>query len=298
MGIIFKNEAEMQKWLEDELDKCAGLNELIVNVDILDNFHSKDLEEKRIYASFKSCLEALYLTTVFSTNQNISLSEHEILKPDLLLYSPESQGIVIVELKNSANASRQAGTEISAYSAELKNHLLFLSDGDVFNVIISPEWKPLLKHHVLHEIFWKNRNILCLKPIQKNGDIQLEILSIQELLNTNLSYQIPEEYLCGYQLCLYDDELYKQNNSDERLAYFDDHINQMRAALSVMAAEGERQASHGFAFLWRDDLVLINKSLCPYNITLMNIAPFQSIERFFSYHYRYITIIRCAKKVV
>lgn len=157
-----------------------------------------------------------------------------------------------------------------------------MPDGDVFNVIISPEWKPLLKHYVLHEIFWKNRNVLCLKPIQKNGDIQLEILSIQELLNTNLSYQIPKEYLCGYQLCLYDDELYKGNNSDERARYFDNHINQMRAALSVMAAEGERQASHGFAFLWKDnELVPNGMSLCPYNVTLMNIAPFQSIERFF-----------------
>lgn len=279
---IFKNEAEMQAWLEDELQICWGLSELIANKEKLEKFSPKKLEEKKIHSSFINCLEALHVNTVFSANQNISLSGNEILKPDLVLYAPEVAGIVIVELKNSANAARQAGTEISAYAAELKNHLLFLSDGDVFNVIISPEWKTLLKHHVLHEIFWKNRNILCLKPIQKgDSNIQLEILPIQELLNTKLTYQIPEEYLCGYQLCLYDHEL-KKNNSDERMEYFNNRINQMKAALSVMAAEGERQASHGFAFLWQDnDLVSSGISLCPYNITMMNIAPFESVERFF-----------------
>lgn len=280
---IFKNEAEMQAWLKDELQICDGLNELIVNTKQLESFLPKNLEEKKIHSSFKNCLEALNLNEIFSSNQNISLSGNEILKPDFVLYAPEVAGMVIVELKNSANAARQAGTEISAYTAELKNHLLFLSDGDVFNVIISSEWKTLLKHHVLHEIFWKNRNILCLKPIQEgDGNIQLEILPVQELLNTKFTYQIPEEYLCGYQLCLYDHELYKKNNSDERMAYFNNHINQMRAALSVMAAEGERQASHGFAFLWQDNYLTPNgASLCPYNITMMNIAPFESVERFF-----------------
>lgn len=284
MNKIFENEAEMQKWLKDELDTCDGLNDLIINCDKLESFNPSNLEENKIYASFKNCLEALYLNTIFSDNENIALSENEILKPDFLLYAPESQGIVIIELKNSANAARQAGTEISAYSAELKNHLLFLSDGDVFNVIISPEWKTLLKHHVLHEIFWKNRNILCLKPVeQENGNIRLEILSIQELLNTPLKYKIPKEYLYGYQICLYDYELYNSNvDLKKRKAYFDKRVNQMKAALSIMAIEGERQGSHGFAFLWKDNkLVPYGNSLCPYNITIINIAPFESIERFF-----------------
>lgn len=284
MNKLFENEAEMQAWLKNELDTHHdGLSELIINCDELESFNPSNLEENKIYISFKNCLEALHFNTIFSDNENIALSENEILKPDFVLYAPESQGIVIVELKNSANAARQAGTEISAYSAELKNHLLFLSDGDVFNVIISPEWKTLLKHHVLHEIFWKNRNILCLKPVEQgNGNIRLEILSIQELLNIPLKYKIPKEYLCGYQICLYNYELYKQKDEAERKAYFDERINQMKAALSIMAIEGERQGSHGFAFLWKDNkLVPYGTSLCPYNITIINIAPFESIERFF-----------------
>lgn len=284
MHKVFKNEAEMQDWLKNELDNCDGLGELIINSNELKNFHPTNLEEKKIHTSFKNCLEALYFNTIFSDNENIALSDNETLKPDFVLYAPESQGIVIVELKNSANAARQAGTEISAYSAEIKNHLLFLSDGDIFNVIISPEWKTLLKHHVLHEIFWKNRNILCLTPVQQNdGNIRLKILSIQELLNIPLKYKIPKEYLCGYQICLYDDELYNKNvNLEKRKAYFNERINQMKAALSIMATEGERQGSHGFAFLWKDNKLVPNGfSLCPYNITIMNIAPFESIERFF-----------------
>ncbi|WGE68272.1 hypothetical protein NYR77_04400 [Actinobacillus equuli subsp. haemolyticus] len=277
---LFEREADMQLWLKNKLKECWGLSELIANIEQLEEFSPSNEEEQKIYTSFNNCLEALHLNTIFSSDENISLSENEILRPDFVLYAPESQGVVIVELKNSANAARQAGTEISAYSGELKNHILFLSDGDIFNVIISPEWRTLLKRSVLHEIFWKHRNVLCLKPIkQEDGEIKLEILSIKELLNTPLKYNIPEEYLCGYQICLYDDELYKK--SDEYEANFDANINQMKAALSLMATEGEHKASHGFAFLWKDnELVPNGYSLCPYNITLMNIAPFQSVERF------------------
>jgi hypothetical protein len=51
----------------------------------------------------------------------------------------------------------------------------------------------------------------------------------------------------------------------------------MRAALSVMATEGNRQKGHGFAFLWKDHWEL---SLAPYSISIFNMAPFQSLERF------------------
>ena len=54
-------------------------------------------------------------------------------------------------------------------------------------------------------------------------------------------------------------------------------MEQFKSALNSMAITGNRLNSHGFAFLWKD---LWRDSLAPYSITVLNFAPFQSVERF------------------
>ncbi|WP_167882724.1 hypothetical protein, partial [Leptospira kmetyi] len=210
----------------------------------------------------------------FHKNENISLESNEILKPDLLFYSMETEGVVIVELKNSANATRQLGTEIYAYSGEVKSYVPFLSYGDIFYVIISSDWPTLLRHFIFHEIYWEEKNILCLEPIENNSKRALKIKNIPELLEDVSSLKIPQESVTGYQICLYDHGLYKSEHDRTRL---DGHLNQMKASLHVMATEGNKQNAHGFAFLWKDNREF---SLAPYSITVLNLSPFSSIERF------------------
>lgn len=187
------------------------------------------------------------------------------------MYAAESEGMVIIELKNISGPTRQAGTELNAYAAELRSYIPFLSDGDLFNVIISPVWPTLLRHYVFHEIFWQQRNIICLTPVKSGEDIRLEILGIKYVVEADSSSKISDQHIAGYHYCLYD---YNPDRDRDRL---DKHIEQLKAALFVMSTEGNRQKSQGFAFLWKDNW---QGSLAPYSITLLNMAPFQSIERF------------------
>ncbi|MCH9695197.1 MAG: hypothetical protein K0U72_11875 [Gammaproteobacteria bacterium] len=270
---IFSKEAEMQDWLAKQLETCDGLGDLITNTESIDNLEPKTLEEQKVLSSYKACLSALYLTEVVSDNSNISLNKGDSLKPDFVLYSPESEGIVIVELKNIPGPTRQAGTELGAYAGEIRSIIPFLSEGDLFHVIVSPYWPALLRHFVFHEIFWHQKNLICLEPKRIDGDIRLAVKPVEEILEADTATRISADHIAGYQLCLYDNELYAGGSRDR----LDEFMPQMRSALSVMAAEGNRQKGHGFAFLWRD---LWEQSLAPYSISMFNFAPFQSIERF------------------
>ncbi|MBU2622165.1 MAG: hypothetical protein KKD92_07605 [Proteobacteria bacterium] len=289
---LFVNESEMHQWLRKELEDCSGLADLITNTEYIDDYKPSSLEEHRVLDSFNTCLSALYITDVISDNENISLHNTGSLKPDFLLYSAESEGIVVVELKNLSGPTRQAGTELGAYSCEIRTYLPFLSDGDLFSVVISTSWPTLLRHYIFHEIFWQNKNIICLQPVKLNDSIKLEIKKIPELLEADTATRISDKHITGYQLCLYDYGLYKENPDKNRL---DKYIPQMKAALSIMSTEGNRQNGHGFAFLWRD---LWERSLAPYSISIFNFGPFQSIERFFHNSESLVDITEMQKRFI
>lgn len=271
---IFKLEVDMQNWLSDELESAEGLADLISNDDYVDEFEAKTIEEKKFKTSFNSCLKALYMNEIISVDENISCTKNEGLKPDFTLYAPEQEGIVIVELKNGVGPSRQAGTELSAYACEIKTYMPFLSDGDVYNVIISPEWPTLIRHYIFHEIFWNHRNIICLEPEEVLGEVRLKIVSIPTLLEVDTSMKISDQHLAGMHLCLYS-KGYKKNS--ETGDDFDCFTPQMKAALSVMSTMGNKQNSHGFAFLWKD---YSQVSLTPYMYTVVNISSLLSLERY------------------
>lgn len=264
---IFHLEEDMQQWLSKEL-KSKSLADLIIGIDEFKKLEFTDIVEIKLHKSFIHCLESLFLTEIISENENISLKAGDVLKPDFLLYAPETESIIILELKNLASPSRQAGTEVSAYASEIKSYIPFISDGDLINVIISPVWTTLVKHYVLHELFWLQRNIICLEPVEDNGAIFLKILDIKDLIDNQISLRLSEKHLGGYQLCLYD---YARPD-------FQPYTEQMKSALSAMAAKGNSQKNHGFAFLWKDNWAATR---APYSITMLNFAPFNSLERLF-----------------
>lgn len=197
------------------------------------------------------------------------------MKPDFVLYAPETDSVVIVELKNIVTPSRQTGTEISAYANEIKSYIPFISDGDIVSIIISSVWPTLLKHYTFHEIFWQQRNILCLQPIEVDGEVKLKIGDIKSIAEDSIRLKLSIEHLGGYQICLYDDYLNTKQRNRQRL---DQYVEQMKTAMTAMATKGDSQKTHGFAFLWKDNFEL---SIAPYSITIINFAPFQSFERHF-----------------
>ena len=265
----------MQTWLSGEIKKHESINDFIANLHEFRARESSKLDERKVLESFKYCLESLNVLDLISENENISFTPTDSLKPDFVLYAPETQSVVIVEVKNIANPTRQAGTEVSAYANEIKTYIPFISDGDIINVIVSTVWPTLLCHYIFHEIFWQQRNILCLQPVKIKGEIQLEIIDIKKIAQDSLSLKLATEHLAGYQICLYDDQL---NTKFTNRARLDAYIPQMNAAMSAMASKANAQKNHGFAFLWKDGREI---TLAPYNITLINFSAFQSFERHF-----------------
>lgn len=269
---MFKSEKEMQEWLSDAFKSIHGLEEIIEPFEA--DTDGMKPEERRVVESFEYCLTSLEVNVLITEDENISLRNGDVLKPDFLLYSPCTESMVIVELKNIANPTRQVGTELGAYSSEIKSHLPFISDGDIIHVVISRDWPTLLKHYLFHEIYWLNRNVLCLEPFKKDdGEINLRVLQSSLISDEALNLKLSEKHLAGYQLCLYDDELYT-GGSRERL---DTYLEQIKTSIRAMSVKGIIHNSHGFAFLWKD---FRTGSLAPYSITILSMAPFQSLERF------------------
>ncbi|WP_413493622.1 hypothetical protein [Shewanella baltica] len=269
---IFADEKEMQKWLSSQLSSKDGLSSLILEQEL--SMAPANDQEKNVLATFKYCYQSLHQGVVISEDTNISLESGDIMRPDFLLYAPESESMVIIELKNFAGAARQTGTEISAYESELKTYLPYISDGDLINVIISPEWPTLLRHYVFNEIFWLRKNIICLEPVLDNhGEKKLKIRSVKDIVENNELLCIAEDHLGGHQICLYDHQYDVKSGTSS----LDNHIQKLNAAIIAMATKGYSQNNNGFAFLWKD---LRAHSQAPYSITVANFAPFQSLERF------------------
>lgn len=265
---LFENEKKMQAWLENEIKKKEGLSRLIDEIENPPNLASS-LPETKINGAYRYCIDALHMLEIIATDENIAIGEKEQLKPDILAYAPETESIVIIELKNISGPTRQAGTELSAYCAEINNYLPFISDADIVNVIISNEWPTLLRKHVVQDILWRERKLLCLRPYRNGTEIRLKAVTVQELGCSEFDLKISPQHLGGYQICLYD-----YGRGSNRL---DPYLPQMRTALSAIAVKGNLTGNHGFGFLWKD---CWKETCAPYSITILNVAAFNRLDRF------------------
>lgn len=202
----FSSEQDLHDWFKSLLLSGEdGLASVISNREEIETYQPANAEQRGIKSSFEYVLESLYYTEIIADDENISTTPGEILRPDFLLYSSDSENIVVVELKNLAGPTRQAGTEASAYAAEVRSYLPFISDGDVVTVLVSTVWPTLLCHYVAHEIIWIGRKIICLEP---NDETSLAIVPVDRFAAAQKPIQISGKEFGGYQLCLYDDELY------------------------------------------------------------------------------------------
>lgn len=136
-------------------------------------------------------------------------------------------------------------------------------------MIVSSEWPTLLRHYVFNEIIWQQKNMIGLTVVDAPDGPMLEIIDPSIIAEAELSLSLTSNQLGGYQLCLYDDQLYNGGDYNRMKVY----ENQMRTALHAMASKGNSMKAHGFAFLWRH---CFEVGPAPYNITVLNFAPFQS----------------------
>lgn len=143
-------------------DNLAKLNETSYRQKLLPDF-SIDyyIREKFIQNQF-SCLKYFNDLEIISTDENVSISPSEILRPDIICINNKHQKVVIFELKKSTQTERQALTELLAYKHEVKNTIPFLSDSDIIFVLIATEWNTLLRHASINSIIWDKSYLSCL----------------------------------------------------------------------------------------------------------------------------------------
>tara|TARA_R100000935_G_C2824475_1_gene161541 strand:- start:47 stop:1738 length:1692 start_codon:yes stop_codon:yes gene_type:complete len=128
-----------------------------------------------------------------------------------------------------------------------------------------------MDHAVSAAIAWSNRKILCLKPSLKKKKLKLETYLPRAWKITG-AVHFPEEAMPCVTVCLYRKDAYKKaEDTSEKVLDDDFPDGRLITALEVMAREGDRIGSHGFAILWKDHS---EHSLCKYNLTVCGIAPF------------------------
>lgn len=258
---LFNDEAEMQAWLKSIIKgDNQAFDALVSNSAYLENFRPRSYAEEKFLESYNLAWGALTYVEILTADINISLTKTEVLRPDFILYDQEKESIVIVELKNRAQATREAGTEIGAYAAAIRKYMPLLADSDIVNVIISSTWPPLLRHFVFNEVVWLGRSVICMEPTIENENQRLRIKDIRSFTATEHAVKIPMDALGGHVIGL---ECLSQ--TDESLSK---HVPRMRLAGTAMARKGTALRSHGFAFLWET-----NDAHAPYCFTLINVAP-------------------------
>lgn len=197
---------------------------------------------RRKYASATdNTLRSIENLEVLTSDNNVSTHSSQVLRPDLVCINPESQQIIIFEIKKSTQTERQALTELLAYEHEIKNLLPFLSSYDLTFVLVSTEWSVLLEHAAGSAISWSNKNLLCLKAKTDASKLTFNIHTLNSWSITGNAF-FPPESVTSFTVS------FKANPSMEEseIAY------RLDLLLGFFAREADRIGLHGFAITTTD----------------------------------------------
>lgn len=248
-------EAELQEKLAELLRKNGSLADLIneESYDILiknkkEEYGINEIVSQKYISSVEKVMGLIACDgkIIFDDGKkNISMNSQEGLHPDFVIYNEEDDAYVIIELKVSSNAERQAVTEVMAYQLEIRNYLPGLSNYNIPIVIISQDYRPLLKHAVASMLI-ENQNVLCLSVNEKAlaNNIEDKILDIVNCdIWTDLKLSISKKSFVGYTLCFY------SNGKD---SYSDFEMNNILSKVTeLISIEAEKANSNGFAIAWK-----------------------------------------------
>lgn len=278
-GAAFEDEAHLQKLMIAAIG-TGDLGSAIedgLGVDDRDSaeqfpqFSIDHLSRRACLAAGRRVLKAFEYLAILTSDQNVSLTTNEVMRPDIVCINAEQQSIVMFELKVSAATGRQALTELIAYEQELKNALPFLTEYDVCRVLVSSEWSTLMDHSVASSVTWSGRQVLCLEAGLEAGGLTLKT-RIPEAWKITGSAHFPELGMPCVTICLYDLDAYTRPASAEGDSAERELDTRIWTAMSIIAREGDRIGGHGFALLWEDASSI---SLTSYNITVCGVSPFE-----------------------
>lgn len=249
-------ESKIQEMLANEIRENDGSLACLISEVSYDNLLRKkkdiygmnDIISQRYISSVETVMDLVSCEGKIICDdgkKNISMNSSETLRPDFVIYNEEDDAYIIVELKVSANAERQAVTEVMAYQLELRNYLPGLSNYNIPIVIISQDYRPLLKHAIF-SMLMENQNVLCLSVNEDalmNGRTE-EVLEIVDCDTwSEIKWECRKDSLVGYTLSFY--KIGEQSYSDKEM----ENIISMTTVL--ISTEAEKVNSNGFAIAWK-----------------------------------------------
>ena len=205
-------------------------------------------------------LKSLAFLDFISGDRDISRTLGEELRPDVVAYNPEEETIVVFELKKSTQTGRQALTELLAYEHELQNHLPLLGPLNIIYVLISPEWSTLMDHALIGAVTWARKTCIGLEVHDTPEGRRLKV-RIPDSWAPLLSFGLPAEALSTATLALYSyttaaatqewsfDDRQPRDGKDDDPDSDVKRFRELKTALELIARDGERVGSHGFALL-------------------------------------------------
>jgi len=272
-------EDKVQKWLENNYENII---DLIKNSEILEDkpniypsYFSLDyLVSQKMIESSRYVYENLYTLDLVIANKNISMNKKERLYPDLLLFNQETATFIIIEIKRSDKAEREAITELLAYEQELQNLFPFMSKIEVCFVLISADYKPLLEHSLSSLVLWQNRKVLPLKidGLENNNEKKWE-LSVHETNSWSLlsNGHIKPNQIDTIHLVLYDKDAYSEGFVKEKKK---NDLQIIKRGLELIISEGEKNSASGFVIM----LQATKSEIASWDIIIGVFRPYSFLE--------------------
>lgn len=248
-------EEDIQKWVsniikEDRIRDFIENFESTINLNTIENpnyipsFSLDYLLHKKAKKAASAILSSFYSLQIISEDQNISKTKSEVLRPDILAYNPEDNVLLIFELKKDTQTARQTLTELLAYEQELQNHLPFLSNADIYYVIIASEWSILLDHAVSSLLLWQNKLILGLE-LKTNEDSWCLMPKLDYKWHYTNYNGLPDGFVT-MNISLNN----KGNEAKKKIT----QIRQITTGCKIISSNANRLNVHGFLILWENTL--------------------------------------------
>lgn len=208
---------------------------------LLPAFSIDEYIRRKYNLATNNALKSIQTLQVLTSDKNVSTQSKQTLRPDLVCINPESQQIVIFEIKKSTQTERQALTELIAYEHEIKNTLPFLSTYDMTFVLVSTEWSVLLEHAAGSAIAWSNKNVLCLKLNPADSEFKYNIHKPDSWNITGDAF-FPPECVASFTLSFEADATLQESEIEYRLDLM----------MGFFAREADRLGLHGFGLVTKD----------------------------------------------
>lgn len=93
------------------------------------------------------------------------------IRADFLGTFDGENGIAVIELKKSAQAERQAFTELLGYGSHIKTIFSPMSKVDIFYILIAPMEERIVREAVLNSVIYDRGQTFAVVPSWKNDDI-------------------------------------------------------------------------------------------------------------------------------